>query len=113
MLRRTMLQGMAASVAGGVLTRHAAAQDVLKMGISFPLTGAGFNAVGRQLAAAIKLYTQQHGDVVAGRKLEIIVRDDGGAADNARRIVQEMIVNDKVNLSASALLQQRLPSRRW
>ena len=68
------------------------------MGISIPLTGAGFNAVGRQLASAIKLYVQQHGNVVAGRKLELTIRDDGGVADNARRIIQEMIVNEKVGL---------------
>src|SRR5580658_8493207 len=93
MLRRTMLKGVAACGAVlGVLARPADAQEVLKMGISIPMTGAGFNAVGRQLAAAIKLYVRQHGDVVAGRKIEIIVRDDGGIADNARRIVQEMIV---------------------
>ena len=98
MLRRTMLTGVAAIAAAGVFTRHAGAQEVLKMGISIPMTGAGFNAVGRQLAAAIKLYVQQHGDIVAGRKIEIIVRDDGGVADNARRIVQEMIVNEKVGL---------------
>ena len=68
MLRRTMLKGVAAIAAAGVLARNAHAQEVLKMGISIPMTGAGFNAVGRQLAAAIKLYVQQHGDVVAGRK---------------------------------------------
>jgi hypothetical protein len=39
-----------------------------------------------------------HGDAVAGRKLEIMVCDDGGVANNARRLVQEMIVNDKVGL---------------
>ena len=49
-------------------------------------------------ASAIKLYVEQHGDVVAGRRIEIAMRDDGGVADNARRIVQEMIVNDKVAL---------------
>ena len=98
MLRRTMLKGVAAIAAAGVFTRRAGAQEVLKMEISIPMTGAGFNAVGRQLAAAIKLYVQQHGDIVAGRKIEIIVRDDGGVADNARRIVQEMIVNEKVSL---------------
>ena len=45
---------------------------------------------------------QQHGDTVAGRKIELIIRDDGGVADNAHRLVQEMIVNDKVDMSASA-----------
>jgi branched-chain amino acid transport system substrate-binding protein len=96
--RRTMLKGMVTAAASAAFVRRAATQDVLKMGISIPLTGAGFNAVGRQLAAAIKLYVQQHGDVAGGRKLELIVRDDGGVADVARRIVQEMIVNDKVSL---------------
>jgi branched-chain amino acid transport system substrate-binding protein len=98
MLRRTILKGAAALAAVGPFARRAAAQDILKMGISIPMTGAGFNAVGRQLASAVKLYMQQHGDMVAGRKLELIIRDDGGVADNARRIVQEMIVNDKVGL---------------
>ena len=98
MLRRTLLKGLAASAAVGLGAGRVAAQEVLKMGVSIPLTGAGFNAVGRQLASALKLYVQEHGDVVAGRKLEIIVRDDGGVADNARRIVQEMIVNEKVSL---------------
>jgi branched-chain amino acid transport system substrate-binding protein len=97
-LRREILKGMAAAAAVAPFVRHAGAQEVLKMGISIPLTGAGFNAVGRQLAAAIKLYVAQHGDVVAGRKLELTIRDDGGVADNARRIVQDMIVNDKVGL---------------
>jgi branched-chain amino acid transport system substrate-binding protein len=89
---------VAAMACAGVLARHASAQEVLKMGVSIPMTGAGFNAVGRELAAAIKLYVQQHGDIIAGRKIEIIVRDDGGVADNARRIVQEMIVNKKVGI---------------
>jgi branched-chain amino acid transport system substrate-binding protein len=98
MLRRTMLKGMAGAAAAGVLARRARAQEVLKMGISIPLTGAGFNAVGRQLAAGIKLYAQQHGDQVAGHKLELVVRDDGGVPDIARRIVQDMIVNEKARL---------------
>jgi branched-chain amino acid transport system substrate-binding protein len=98
MLRRTLLQGLAASAAVGLHSARASADDVLKMGVSIPLTGAGFNAVGRQLAGALKLYIQQHGTDVAGRKLELIIRDDGGVADNARRIVQDMIVNDKVGL---------------
>jgi branched-chain amino acid transport system substrate-binding protein len=68
------------------------------MGVSLPLTGAGFNAVGRQLAGALKLYVAQHGTNVAGRRIELTVRDDGGVSDNARRIVQDMIVNQKVGL---------------
>jgi branched-chain amino acid transport system substrate-binding protein len=98
MLRRTLLKGVAATAAVGFGAGRGAAEDVLRMGVSIPLTGAGFNAVGRQLAAALKLYVAQHGDVVAGRKVEITVRDDGGVADTGRRIIQEMIVRDKVDL---------------
>jgi len=73
---------------------------------------SGFNAVGRQLAGALKLYVQQHGTNVAGRKIELIVRDDGGVADNARRIVQEMIVNQKVELIGIGKRRRRWRSRR-
>jgi len=90
---------MAATAAGGLLARPAIAQNAtLKIGCSLPLTGAGFTAVGKELTGALKVYMQQHGDTVAGRKIELIIRDDAGTADNARRIVQEMIVNDKVDI---------------
>jgi branched-chain amino acid transport system substrate-binding protein len=99
MKRRTVLKGLAATAAGGLLARPAIAADTpLRMGCSLPLTGAGFTAVGKELTGALKVYMQQHGDTVAGRKIELIIRDDAGVADNARRIVQEMIVNDKVDI---------------
>ena len=81
----------------------AAAQEVVKIGMSFAMTGAGFNAAGRQAAAGARLYLQQHGDTVAGKKIQLILRDDAGVADNARRLVQEMIVNDKVNIIAGGI----------
>jgi branched-chain amino acid transport system substrate-binding protein len=98
MLRRTLLKGMAATAVGGIVAPPALADTTLKIGMSMPMTGAGFNAVGRQLKAAIALYMKQHGDTVAGRKIELTMRDDGGVADNAHRIVQEMVVNDKVDI---------------
>src|SRR6202046_3318061 len=90
---------MPAPAAGGSIARPAVAADtVLKIGMSLPMTGAGFNAVGRQLKASIQLFMQQNGDTVGGRKIELTMRDDGGVADNAHRIIQEMIVNDKVDI---------------
>jgi branched-chain amino acid transport system substrate-binding protein len=94
MLRRQVLFAVAVAVLAS--TTPTIGQDVVKIGISVPMTGVGFNAVGRQISAAIRLYMQQHGDRVAGRKIEVIIRDDAGVADTARRLVQEMIVNDKV-----------------
>ena len=98
MRRRTLLKSAAATAAAGLFARRAAADTPLKMGISIPLTGAGFAAVGRQATTAIKLYMQQHGDTVAGRKIQLTIRDDGGVADTAHRIVQDMIVNDQVDI---------------
>ena len=103
MLRRTVLKGMAGTTAAGgfisgFIARAAVADTALKIGISIPLTGAGFNAVGRQLQAALRLYMQQHGDTVAGRQIQLTIRDDGGVADNARRLIQEMIVDQKVDI---------------
>jgi branched-chain amino acid transport system substrate-binding protein len=99
MKRRTLLKGMAATAAGSWLARPAIAADTtLKIGCSLPLSGAGFAVVGKLLTGGFKVYTQQHGDTFAGRKIEFIIRDDAGVADNAHRIVQDMIVNDKVDI---------------
>jgi len=98
MLRRDVLKGMAAATAAtAVGTRGAAAQDVIKIGACLSLVG-GFQTVGRQALAGAKLYMQLNGDRVAGKKIELIVRDDTGVPDVARRIVQEMIVNEKVGI---------------
>jgi branched-chain amino acid transport system substrate-binding protein len=87
-----------AAVATVALTAGAAAQEVVKIGMSFAMTGAGFAAAGRQASAGARLYVQHHGNMVAGKKIEMILRDDAGVADNARRLVQEMIFNDKVHI---------------
>jgi branched-chain amino acid transport system substrate-binding protein len=98
MHRRTLLKGAAATATTGLFARRATADTPLKMGISIPMTGAGFAAVGRQATTAIKLYMEQHGDTVAGRKIQLTIRDDGGVADVAHRIIQDMIVNDRVDI---------------
>src|SRR6187401_2112114 len=98
MLRRDVLKGIAPTgAATAVGTRGAAAQDVIKIGACLSLTG-GFQTVGRQALAGAKLYMELHGDRVAGKKIELIVRADSGVPDVARRVVLEMIVNNKVNI---------------
>ncbi len=71
------------------------AQDTVKIGFILPMTGQQ-QSTGKQEAAAIKLYMAQHGDAVAGKKVELIIRDDAAVPDNTKRIAQELIVNDKV-----------------
>ncbi len=77
----------------------ASAQETVKIGFILPMTGQQ-QSTGKQEAAGIKLYMAQHGDMVAGKKIELIIRDDGAVPDNSKRIAQELIVNDKVNFLA-------------
>ena len=92
------------AAAAGVLAFAAAltpatAQDAVKIGLILPMTG-GQASTGKQIDNAIKLYMQQHGDTVAGKKIEVILRDDAALPDNTKRLAQELIVNDKVSLIA-------------
>jgi branched-chain amino acid transport system substrate-binding protein len=57
-------------------------------------------STGKQIDAAIKLWQAQNGTTVAGRKVEVILKDDGGVPDATRRIAQELVVNDKVDVLA-------------
>ena len=82
------------TLAAALVSGLAAAQTV-KIGLIIPLTGQQAST-GKQISAAAKLYMQQHGDSVAGKKIELIIKDDGAVPDNTKRLAQELIVNDKV-----------------
>jgi branched-chain amino acid transport system substrate-binding protein len=97
--RPQFLRLLATGSALAILPAVAAAQETVKIGFSVPLTGA-FSENGKQMVAAIKIFTEQRGSVVAGRKIEVIVRDDGGVADQAKRIAQEFVVQSKVAVLA-------------
>ena len=75
------------------------AQEPIRIGLVLPMTGP-FASTGRQVEAGARLYLAQNGDTVAGRKVELILRDDAGTADTTRRIAQELVVNDKVTALA-------------
>lgn len=81
----------------------ALAQQPLKIGLLMPFTGQ-FTDTAVQMDSGVKLYVQQHGDVVAGRKLEFIRRDTAGAPDAAKRLAQELIVRDNVDILAGFTL---------
>jgi branched-chain amino acid transport system substrate-binding protein len=85
----------------------AAAQEVLKLGMVQSLTGA-FNTVGKAAVNGAQLYLQQHGDTVAGRKIQLIIKDDATAPDAAKRLAQELIVNDKVAILAAGITPSSL-----
>ncbi len=87
----------AAALVAGV--GAASAEDTVKIGLIVPLTG-GQASTGKQIDNAIKMYQQQNGASVAGKKVEVIVKDDAAVPDNTKRLAQELIVNDKVNIIA-------------
>ena len=96
---RTVFAVLVAAIVIAFAPAPAAAQDVFKIGLILPMTGPQ-NSTGRQIIAAVRLYMQQHGTIAGGKKIEVILKDDGAAPDNTRRLAQELVVNDKVNMIA-------------
>jgi branched-chain amino acid transport system substrate-binding protein len=97
--RRTVLKAALLIAIGGAATTAFAAEP-LKIGLILPLTGP-FASTGRQVEAACRLYMQNHGDTVAGRKVELLVKDDTGVApETTKRIAQELVIRDKVDVLA-------------
>jgi branched-chain amino acid transport system substrate-binding protein len=88
-----MVLAAAASIAAG----SASAQETIKIGAVQSMTGS-FNQIGKQAMAGARLYVREHGDAIAGRKIEIVLKDDTSRPDIGRRLAQELIVNDKVAL---------------
>jgi len=84
------------------LPAHAA--DTIKIGLILPYSGQ-FADTATQMDNAIKLYVKQHGDMVAGKKLEFIRKDTGGIAPPvAKRLAQELVVRDQVDVLAGFVL---------
>ncbi|MBS0520162.1 MAG: ABC transporter substrate-binding protein [Proteobacteria bacterium] len=92
MRRRVILAAFAAT---GMISTGAAAQETVKIGLILPMTGQQAST-GKQIDAAVKLYQAQHGTTVAGKKVEVILKDDTSVPDVTKRLAQELVVNDKV-----------------
>jgi branched-chain amino acid transport system substrate-binding protein len=96
--KRTLLKAAAAlMLAGSSVLAHA--DDVVKIGLIVPMSGP-FASTGRQIDAAVKLYIAQHGDTVAGKKIQIILKDDTNVPDTTKRLAQELIVQEHVAVLA-------------
>lgn len=103
MQKRPLLRASAAailSLVSGLSALPALAQDnVFKIGLILPMTGQQATT-GRQIEAAARLYMAQNGDTVAGKKVQLIIKDDTSLPDVTRRLAQELVVNEKVNVLA-------------
>src|SRR5207248_5231248 len=99
MFRKGVVIASAAVLISFAGAGRAPAQDAVKLGLILPMTGQQAST-GRQIDAAVRLYQQQNGTQVAGKKVEVILKDDGAVPDNTKRLAQELIVNDKVAVIA-------------
>ena len=94
MTKRTLLAAAALACVAGA----AHAQDALKIGLIGTYSGP-YADYGRQFDAGVALYLKEHGNKIAGRPVEIIKKDTAGPApDASKRIAQELVVRDKVQI---------------
>ena len=98
MKRRTILRAGAAALALSLSAGFASAQDAVKIGLILPMTGP-FASTGRQIEAAAKLYMQQNGETVAGKKIQLIVEVV---------IITESIQRTRSHTQSVELLDQRV-----
>ena len=98
-MKRLLFVGAALFIAAN-LSSAAKAQDTVKVGMIISLSGP-FADTGIQMLNGAKLYVKQHGDTVAGKKIEIIAKDVGGINPPvAKRLAQELVTRDNVDVLA-------------
>jgi branched-chain amino acid transport system substrate-binding protein len=99
MQRRHLIQAASLAAIALAMPLAQAQGNTFKIGLVLPMTGQQATT-GRQIEAAARLYMAQNGDTVAGKKVELIIKDDTSLPDVTKRLAQELVVNDKVNVLA-------------
>jgi len=99
MKKRVFIKAVGIAAVALSATHSIAETATFKIGLILPMTGQQAST-GRQIEAAARLYMAQNGDTVAGRKIELILKDDTSIPDVTKRLAQELVVNDKVNVLA-------------
>jgi branched-chain amino acid transport system substrate-binding protein len=102
--RRHLVLGALAALVLCASARAVRAEEPVRVGILLELSGP-FAAQSKQIANGIKAYVKAHGDTVAGRKVEVIMKDTTGPApDLAKRLAQELVTRDKVSFLGGFVL---------
>lgn len=99
MFKRSLLIAAAGITLAGIVGVTHAQDNTFKIGLIVPMTGP-FASTGKQLESAARLYVAQHGDTVAGKKVVLIVKDDTGEPEVTKRLAQELVINEKVQVLA-------------
>jgi len=89
-----------AAAAAFLLAAGARAEGTIKVGLVAEFSGP-FAGYGKQIQNGIKAYMKQHGDTVAGKKVELVLKDTTGPSPEiAKRLAQDLITHDKVDFIA-------------
>jgi branched-chain amino acid transport system substrate-binding protein len=99
MNKKALIRATALALTALSATYSIADDSVFKIGLILPMTGQQAST-GRQIEAAARLYMAQNGDTVAGKKIQLIIKDDTTIPDVTKRLAQELVVNEKVNVLA-------------
>ncbi len=100
MTKPTVTFQLTAVLAACALSLAAQAAEPLKIGLVLPMSGP-FSAYGKQIEHGARLYLDQVGGSIAGRKVELLIKDDTGVAPEiSKRAAQELVVKDKVDILA-------------
>ncbi len=76
--------------------------DPIRIGLVMPQTGL-LGVVGRQAVAGAMLYVAQNGNEVAGRRIELVVKDDQSSPEISKRIVQELITSENISILGAGI----------
>jgi branched-chain amino acid transport system substrate-binding protein len=87
----------------------ASAEGTVRIGMVMPMTGP-LAAAGQQVVAGARLYIKQHGSSVAGKRIELIVRDDASSGETGKRLIQELVIGDNVDIVGGGLTADLMPS---
>ena len=84
-----------------MLNAVAGAAEPVRIGLVLPMSGP-FASYGKQIEHGVKLYLATQGNTFGGRKIELIIKDDspGTAGDVSKRLAQELVIKDKVDILA-------------
>ncbi len=97
--KRSLIKAMVAAPMVMGLNSASAQNKPFKIGLLTPMTGP-FASTGKQMLAGVKLYMAQQGVNISGHQIELIVKDDTGMPDVTKRLAQELVINDKVDVLA-------------
>lgn len=98
-----ILRLLAAAAAILAIVPHAAgaqqSQEPIKIGLITSYSGQGNVELGKAVDGGIQAFMRMHGARIGGRQIQLIRRDDTGIApETARRLAQELIVQEKVDI---------------